>query len=351
MQRERGWSGPWEDHPGRIVLVLSLLTPIPSLFGLASRDWWNSTILARFGEPGFVWVAAPATWATLIVAAGFCCWASLRGYMRLRDDPDRLGGRKRFETEEFGEEFYWKGFGNPVWTRDVRTRLRHKETTEFIFFASVAVAAGACIPLAMTARDLSDPLKTADAARNVFFWLSMTLVALVTLIGPGLTADAITEERAQGSLELLIATPLTPREILVGKLLGAAGVQLLLVSPSLPLFGLCFLFHGAQGDQVLAVYALVVTSIVVCSFIGLAQSAVCTRSGVAKFFAYLITTFFVALPGGPFWVAAAIAAPGAEMRASLMSGAAVSVVVGVVWLFVLGLLWGNASEALEYHEY
>ena len=32
------------------------------------------------------------------------------------------------------------------------------------------------------------------------------------------------------------------------------------------------------------------------------------RSGAAKFWAYAITACFLAIPGGPFWVAAAVAA-------------------------------------------
>ena len=77
-----------------------------------------------------------------------------------------------------------------------------------------------------------------------------------------------------GTLELLVATPLRPREMLAGKLVGAVAVMLLLISPSMPLFGLCYLFHGASGLQVVQVYTLLLVTVVVACFIGLTQSSI-----------------------------------------------------------------------------
>jgi hypothetical protein len=73
---------------------------------------------------------------------------------------------------------------------------------------------------------------------------------------------------------------------------------------------------------------------------------------MAKFWAYAITALLVAFPGGPFWIAAMMAAPNADIRqANAQMGGAVSAVMSVVWGFVLVLFWGNASEQLEYSEY
>jgi hypothetical protein len=289
----------------------------------------------------------------LLLAAAYLTYLSVRGYLALVGDPDRMDDQPRAHSEEAGDEFYWRGFKNPVLTRDIRTRLRSRDTAEFIFFASIAVAAGAFVPLIMTARDLSDPLVTAQAARQVFFWLTMTLVALVTLITPGLTADVLTQERALGTLEMLIGTPLRPRDILIGKLLGAASVMVLLITPSLPLFGLCYLFHGASAEQVAQVYLLLFATLTISGVIGLTQSAIHSKAGMAKFWTYAICALFVGFPGGPFWIAAGIAATSADMRQSLSGAVSVglSVVVSVIWCFVLFLFWGNASEQLEYSEY
>lgn len=348
---EKGWQRNWDEHPQRIVKAISLVAPVSPVYAASSPNWWNQTFRQSLGWEITHWQASLIYALLLAAVASFAGWVAVRGYQTLVDDPDALDEKPREVGEEAGEEFYWRGFRNPVWTRDIRTRLRSKDTAEFIFFASIAVAAGAFVPLVMTASDLSDPLQTARAAGNVFFWLTMTLVALVALVAPNLTSDVVTQERAQGSLEMLIATPMRPREILIGKLLGAVSVLSLLISPSLPLFGLCYLFHGADGRQVLLVYALVVVTMVVSAFIGLAQSSIWPKAGVAKFWAYGLTAIFVAFPGGPFWIAAAAAAPEAAMRQQLVEVRGISVVMTVVYAFGLALLWGNACEQLEYSEY
>lgn len=350
---QHGWLRPWEEHPARVAAALLLATPAPYAFGACNPGWWRHAFAEPLGSALPAWIAGGLYVLLLLTAAAYLTYAAVRGYVALAEDPDRMEEKPRGVSEELGEEFYWKGFGNPVLTRDIRTRLRSRDTAEFIFFASIAVAAGAFVPLLVTARDLSDPLLTASAARQVFFWLTMTLVALVTLVTPGLTADVLTQERALGTLELLIATPLRPREILIGKLTGAVCVVLLLITPSLPLFGLCYLFHGASVEQVGQVYLLLVTTLAVSGLIGLTQSAIHARAGMAKFWTYAVSALFVGFPGGPFWIAAAAAAPSAQMRQSLSGGVGIgmSVVVGVIWTFVLFLFWGNASEQLEYAEH
>jgi len=348
---ENGWKRSWEEHPSRMVRAVSLLTPAPAMFGVSAPEWWAKQPARDLGWRAPSWAFALAYGAFLLGVSGYGTLLAASGYLRLANEPDREVDKPREVREEAGQEFYWKGFKNPVWTRDIRTRLRSRETAEFIFFASIAVAAGAFVPLLLTARDLSDPLQTARAARHVFFWLTMTLVALVSLIAPGLTAEVVVQERESGTLEMLIGTPMRPRDILIGKLLGAICVLLLLISPSLPLFGLCYLFHGASEGQVLSVYLLLIVTLTVSAFIGLAQSAINVRSGAAKFWAYAVTLVFVACPGGPFMLAATAAAPQAGLRQALMGNLGVSVVVGVFLLFGLGLMWGNASEQLEYSEF
>lgn len=346
-----GWSRGWEEHSGRVAQALLLLTPAPWLAGIGGPRWWNQAVAANLGLPVPSWLGILIYAAGLLAVTAYLVWLAVHGYRRLAADPDLIEEKPKVVTEEAGREFYWRGFRNPVLTRDIRTRLRSRETAEFIFFASIAVAAGAFVPLIMTARDLSDPLLTARAARQIFFWLTMTLIALVTLISPALTADVITQERTQGTLEMLIGTSLRPRDILIGKLLGAVAVMLLLISPSLPLFGLCYLFHGASAGQVVGVYLLVIASMAISAFLGLAQSSINPRGGMAKFWAYALTAFFVGFPGGPFWIGAAVAAPSTEMKQQLSGNFSFTAVIAIFWIFGLVLLWGNSNEQLEYSEY
>src|SRR5437763_192174 len=80
-----------------------------------------------------------------------------------------------------------------------------------------------------------------------------------------------------------------PREILTGKALGATSVVSLLLSPSLPLFGLCYLFRGASAGQVIEVYLLLVFTIALCAYLGVTAAAMQRAVAAAKWQAYLLT--------------------------------------------------------------
>jgi ABC-type transport system involved in multi-copper enzyme maturation permease subunit len=78
-------------------------------------------------------------------------------------------------------------------------------------------------------------------------WLQFLVIAqflLVSVAAPILTAGTVTEEKARGTLPLLLATALTPLDILLGKLLGRTMPLWLLLLVSVPL--LCF--HAGVSD-------------------------------------------------------------------------------------------------------
>ena len=347
-----GWQRPWEEHPIRLVQAAGLLTPIPTIFSVALPDWWRTQMPGLLGRQVPLWQGVLFQLALMLALAAFAQWLSQRAFRQYWAAPDLIEELPNDPdgTHETGAQYYWKGFRNPVWTRDIRTRLRSRETTEFIFFASVAVAAGAFVPLIVALRDLADPLQTAKVAREAFFWLTLTLVGLITLIVPGMTAEGIAQERQSGTLDLLISSPLRPREILGGRAMGAICVALLLISPSLPLFGLCYLFHGAELKDVLGIYLLLFTTIAVTAIFGVTASAIHDKVVTAKIRAYALTAVFVGVYGGPFWIAAAIAGPNADARQAFQGLAGLGAITYAVAGYLCAYFWGNATERLEYIE-
>jgi ABC-type transport system involved in multi-copper enzyme maturation permease subunit len=75
-------------------------------------------------------------------------------------------------------------------------------------------------------------------------FLLLTHLLLAVLAAPVVTAGALTEEKTRGTLQLLLTTELSPRDILLGKLLGQTLPLSLVLLVSLPL--LCFL--AGVGD-------------------------------------------------------------------------------------------------------
>jgi ABC-type transport system involved in multi-copper enzyme maturation permease subunit len=351
---EHGWTRPWEEHPGRLLLAAGLLTPVPSILGFASRRWWVYRVVGRLDfrltpeQAALVLLILYALTTLLLIH-----W-SVAAYRLLRSEPERdrraaPAAASEGEITQAGAHGYWAGFGNPVWTRELRTRLRGRKAPQFIFLATVALAVGGFTPLVTAAGQLGDPLATVAVAQDVFCWLAMTLTALIILVAPSLTAEAIGAERARGTLELLLATPLSRAEILRGMLLGDLSVLALLVGPSLPLFGFCYLFHGAEGWQVIGVFVVLGITALLCALLGVTASPVHTRTLQAKWQAYRLLLFFCGLIGGPVWLIASPRAINLLPSIFIVLIMAVPIVVLILLLpFVLEALWRRACKHLDY---
>jgi ABC-type transport system involved in multi-copper enzyme maturation permease subunit len=352
---EHGWGRDWEQHPSRLLLAAGLLTPVPALLGFADRRWWVFRVAERVDFPirpeaALLLLLILYAAATLVLQR----WSE-RAYQGLLSDPEMGAGAVRSgagDEEPIAAEAggYWAGFANPVWTRELRTRLRGRETPQFIFFASVALAVGGFAPLVSAAGLLGDPLETARVARDVFFWLTMTLAALMILVAPGLTAEAVGAERTRGSLELLLTTPLRRSEILRGKLLGDLSVLGLLISPSLPLLGFCYLFHGASGPQVVGIFLALALTGLLCAGYGITASAIYPRSMAAKWQAYLLALGSCGIYGGPLWLIGALASPSPEAAFAASGLAYITPALMALYGFVLANLWSRACDQLEYAE-
>jgi ABC-type transport system involved in multi-copper enzyme maturation permease subunit len=164
-------------------------------------------------------------------------------------------------------------------------------------------------------------------------------------------AEAFAVERRSGGLDFLLATPMRPREILLGKVLGCVSVVSLLLSPSLPLFGLCYLFRGASGPQVFQIYGLLAVTTLVAAYLGVTASAMQASVAAAKWQAYLLTLLFVAVPGGAFSALTGVASPVAELRKVLGAEANASLLLLTIAVITLGLLAVNATERLRYADH
>ena len=346
----RGWLVPgWEDYISRAITAGSLVTGLPVLYGLLAPQWWDRFAQDQLGIGVPALALAPVALGWLATLTGLGIWATAESLCCLIREPE-LGATER-ETppaEEIEPSVYWRGFRNPVWTREIRTRLRSKETAEFIVFASLVVAAGGVLPLALAAQQLQDALALAELARSIFFWLSVSLVTLVLLIAPGLAADSIALERERGTLPMLICTRLSTRAILTGKVLGVASVMLLLVSPSLPLFAVCTIFHGAEPLQVAWVYLSVLWTIVVTAGLGVAAGAIWWRPLTAKIAAYGFAGAFGVFPCGPLWLIAAFAFPEESTRRGLAGVFGLGALIALAGGFLFWLLWITARERLRH---
>ncbi len=107
----------------------------------------------------------------------------------------------------------------------------------------------------------------------VFYFLVGIQVLLVCFVAPAFTVGTISNEREQGTFELLRATLVSPRQIVLAKLSSALGFTLLLIFATLPLFSLAFLLGGVEPVELLIVMSVLLSSALFFSLLGMYASA------------------------------------------------------------------------------
>ena len=126
-------------------------------------------------------------------------------------------------------------------------------------------------------------------SREVFRVFGYGLLAASILLAPIFPATAIVRERLQGTLELILNSPMRPWSIYFGKLGGIIVLVLLLLSMSVPAAAACFAMGGISlTHDLLALYGLLVLvvlqycaiALLVSSYAGSTDSAVRITYGV-----------------------------------------------------------------------
>lgn len=117
---------------------------------------------------------------------------------------------------------------------------------------------------------------------------------ILVLLLPLLTMALVTDERRKGTLELLLTSPVKPRELVAGKFFGAFTLFVIMLLPTLPFY--YFLRQGAWEPGIVAAgYLGLLMAGAAQIGIGLFVSSLCENVLVAAFATYgiLITLNFV----------------------------------------------------------
>src|SRR5687768_10260422 len=95
------------------------------------------------------------------------------------------------------------------------------------------------------------------------------LIIICLFVGVQLTADSIAHEKREGTLGLLFLTPLTPFQIVFGKLIAhsLSGFYWLLVAT--PLLSLMLIVGGIQGRDVASIAAAALNTLFFSAAVGL----------------------------------------------------------------------------------
>jgi len=141
---------------------------------------------------------------------------------------------------------------NPIIQRELIGLLRRPRAVviQVAFAAALALLVLAVWPTSATVN-----LGGRQATQLLSVFVYGLLVGLM-LMGPAFPAMAIVRERQQGTLTLLLTSPLTPVSILIGKVSGAIGFILMLLIYSLPGAAACYAMGGISIQQLAVAYGI-----------------------------------------------------------------------------------------------
>lgn len=112
----------------------------------------------------------------------------------------------------------------------------------------------------------------ASSGATSFAWVAYLQVFLICVLSPVFMAGAIAQEANPKTWDILLTTPLSKLEIVLGNLLGRLWFVLALLFASLPLFALTQFFGGVPGRSILASYLVAAGAALLVGAIAIALS-------------------------------------------------------------------------------
>ena len=175
---------------------------------------------------------------------------------------------------------------NPVLIRELLVNLRSPRAF-MLQFIYVVVPRGGRLFLLADGRGEARQVSSGVAQRlfELFFLGQFFLVALVA---PTFAAGSITGEKERKTYEMLLASPLKPSTILVGKLLSSLTYLVILILSSLPLMILCFLLGGILLSEIARAYLVLILAAGTFGLLSVACSSYFRRTSSALVVSYLV---------------------------------------------------------------
>jgi ABC-type transport system involved in multi-copper enzyme maturation permease subunit len=175
---------------------------------------------------------------------------------------------------------------NPVLLRELLVNLR--ATRSFVLLFIYVLFLGVVVYFYWPAGEGASLQVGSGVARRLFDLIFLGQFCLVALLAPTFAAGSITGEKERKTYEMLLASPLKPSQILVGKLLSSLSYLVLLILSSLPMMILCFLLGGILLSEIARSYVLLVLAAGTFGLMSVACSSFFRRTSSALVVSYLV---------------------------------------------------------------
>jgi ABC-type transport system involved in multi-copper enzyme maturation permease subunit len=190
---------------------------------------------------------------------------------------------------------------NPVLVKELRGRMRGPRAFILLTMYLAILGGVALLIYVAVASNSGSSVETGRTiGKALFFTIAIVALIEVCVITPSLTAGSIAGEKERQTYDLLIASQLSPWQIVWGKLGAALAFALLLVLAVVPLMSLAFLFGGISLAQLLIALAGLLVTAIFYACVGLFWSSVMRSTLGANSFA--LGSIILMLLGIPFLV-------------------------------------------------
>ena len=138
-----------------------------------------------------------------------------------------------------------------------------------------------------SAGNLSELAKT---SAGLFQYLSYFQLGLVALLAPIFTAGAITQEKDSQTYDILLATPLTNGQIVLGSLLSRLFFIVALLVSGIPIFSITQIFGGVAINSIVKSFGIAAATAFVTGALAMAIAVfkVGTRRTIFSFYLFIV---------------------------------------------------------------
>ncbi|WP_020469586.1 ABC transporter permease [Zavarzinella formosa] len=187
---------------------------------------------------------------------------------------------------------------NPIIRRELLDLLRTRTAT------AAMIALAVVCSLLVLVRWPTGGVSDLNGARSlqVLRVFGYGLLAGVLFLVPAFPATSIVWEKVNGTLALLLNSPMSPWSIYIGKLGGVLGFAVVLLAVTTPAAAACHALGGmsAKGGVVL-LYAVLAAATIQLTTLGLLVSSRENSSDAALRTTYALVLAVVVLPLAPYW--------------------------------------------------
>ncbi|OAT85022.1 ABC transporter permease [Desulfotomaculum copahuensis] len=185
---------------------------------------------------------------------------------------------------------------NPVLLKELRQRFRTDKTPWLLSLYLLVIGFFVLGFMYLNWRQLPGIFQP-NSSHVLFVMLCITQLVLLGFVVPGLTASVISGERERQTLNVLLTTRLTTRQIIWSKLVSSCAFVVLLILATLPLYSIVFMSGGIAPGQVLGVFGFYLVTVFLFGSIGVTCSSFFKKTSVSTVTAYGLAFAFSAGTG------------------------------------------------------